>query len=144
MKFCRELKYYMSEELIEDKSTGMNYPVGSLGRGDMKITIYFMHYDNFTQAKEKWEQRKTRIHWDNLYFIMNGGDNCPEETAREFDTLPYEHKAFLTFGEYNEMKSAIKFKAVKNSTGPKLFMYRSVLQIGHVIDDWDYVSFFNS
>ena len=137
----------MSEELIEDKSTGMDYPVGSLGNGDRKIRIYFLHYDSFVQAKEKWDQRKARIHWDNLYFIMTDGNKCSEETAREFDALPYEHKAFLTFSEYKGVKSAVKFELNKNlegKAGPKLFMFRSALRIGHVIDDWDYVSFFNS
>ena len=63
VKFCKNLKYYVSCGLEECTDTEKDYPVGLLGYGDERITIYFMHYDSFAQAKEKWNDRKKRIHW---------------------------------------------------------------------------------
>ena len=153
VKFCRRLEHYLSldvsectdtEGLIPEKS----YPVGSLGTGEDEIHIHFMHYKNFQQAKEKWEERKKRIHWDNMFFIMTDGTGSSPEIAGEFDALPLRHKALLTYRDLPGIKSAIKLdipNAGENGIGaPHLFGFRSKLSARRVIDDWDYVSFLNS
>ena len=148
VKFCRELKYYISAPLLEDMHSGMSYPVGILGEGEKEIKIYFMHYDTFTQAKDKWDERKTRIHWDNLYFIMTDREGCNEELAREFDALPYEHKALLTFRDFDGVKSAVKLDTrgvtSNNSEPPLLLDYPSRYSPKRLLDYWDYVNFLNS
>ena len=140
------LKYYISQELTEHFEAGKNYPIGTLGEGDNRIKIYFMHYENFSQAKSKWDERKKRIHWDNLYFIMTDGNKCTEEITREFDALPYEHKALPTYRDLNGVKSAIKFKADLpfEGGGSDIFAYKSSISVKRLFDDWDYVKFFNS
>lgn len=151
VKFCKELKFYLSEPLIEYRTSQKNYPVGTLGSGQKLITVNFMHYDNFTQAKEKWEERKSRIRWDNLYFIMTDRGGCTEELAHEFDALPYEHKAFLTFRDFTGIKSAVRFNdyglpptGITGSEPPLLMSYKSEYSAYMLLDDWDYVTFLNS
>lgn len=56
------------------------------------IEIRFNHYKTFEEAVEKWEERKRRINWDNLYVMAIDGDNCSEESLQRFDALPYKHK----------------------------------------------------
>ena len=142
------MKYYLSEELCEDENTPMNYPVGILGSEDREIRIYFMHYASFSAAKAKWRERIGRIHWDNLYFIMTDREGCNEDLAREFDALPYEHKALLTYRDFPGMKSAVKLsphKAVSHDNEPPLVLsYCSRFSARRIIDTWDYVSFLNS
>ncbi len=103
MKFCRDIKYYLSQEMAEDKesSAKVGYPVDILGSEVRELRVWFMHgYADFANAKAKWEERSKRIHWDNIYFIMTDGTGCDEKLAAEFDALPYKHKAFLTYREH--------------------------------------------
>ena len=144
VKFCADLKYYIDQELTEYFEDGINYPIGTLGSGGKKIIIYLMHYENFSQAKSKWDERKTRIHWDNLYFVMTDGEGCNEELAKEFDSLPYKNKALLTYRNLEGIKSAVKLDIDSPLESGNLFRYKSGWTIKRVIDDWDYVTFLNS
>ena len=151
IKFCKDLKFYLSERLIEDKDSGKNYPVGFLGSGDKKITVNFMHYESFYQAEMKWYERTSRIHWDKLFFIMTDREYCNEKLAHEFDMLPYEHKAFLTFRDIEGVKSSVKFNDYglpptgdKGMDPPLLMSYCSEISALRILDKWDYVSFLNA
>ena len=113
----------MSQELQECILHEYTFPVGTLGEAEDKITVYFMHYDSFQQAKQKWEERCKRIHWDNLYFITNDRGSTPEEIIRKFDSLPYEHKAIITFRDFDGVKSSVRLpdKYIKYLTDEKEF-----------------------
>ena len=66
--FCLNLKEYISVELKESKEDDIPYPVGLLSpKGLPSIKVHFMHYETFNEAKQKWNQRKERINFDNLY-----------------------------------------------------------------------------
>lgn len=103
VKLCKNLEYYLNEELIEsdDKMQDgftklgggtIDFPVGKLA----DITIYFQHYPSFEEAKEKWNKRKNYIDENNLFFIFVGYDNTPLEVFEEYDKLPFKHKLLLT------------------------------------------------
>lgn len=64
------------------------YPIFSL----YDIKVHMIHYHDFQQAAEKWEERKQRINWGNV-FVMMGTDLW--YIADEFDRLPYKHKACI-------------------------------------------------
>ena len=78
--FCLHLKDYLDLEVAELKNSGQPYPVGLLSpKNKPPIKIHFMHYDNFKEAKEKWNERKKRINWDNIFVLST---MCyPKETA---------------------------------------------------------------
>ncbi len=98
IRIVSNLKFFMDCELSEVVQTKYSYPVGTLN-GDVKI--YFMHYQSFQEAKKKWDLRKTRVNYDNLYFMMTDRDGCTEEHIRCFDNLPYKHKIIFTAKPYN-------------------------------------------
>ena len=104
LKLASNLQHYMGLEVVEKQNRFDPYPVGTLG----DITLYFMHYHSFEEAKEKWNARKQRINWDNLFVMMAEKDGCTPEMVREFDALPFEHKVIFTINEYPDCKSAIK------------------------------------
>lgn len=81
MKFVGNLKWYLSLEPIEEKSTEYSYPVGRIG----DIYLYFMHYSSFDEAKSKWMERATRINWDNIFIAMTESPNSPVELYRRFE-----------------------------------------------------------
>ena len=66
IKFVKNLKYYLSLELIEETNNLENCPVGYLG----DIKIVFRHYKSFSEASDAWNRRKTRINFSNIYIVM--------------------------------------------------------------------------
>lgn len=56
IKFLEKLDYYLGQTLVETQSD-KDYPVAKLD----DITIYFMHYPSFDEAKRIWEKRTERI-----------------------------------------------------------------------------------
>lgn len=121
IKFCDNLKYYLSLDLEEFKecddswfrSIGgdrIEFPVGRLG----DIVIYFQHYKTFEEANRAWIRRKARINFDNLYFILL--DNKPSvETIQKFNALEYPKKLYMYYsGEY-EFENCFKIKNLENT-----------------------------
>lgn len=92
---------YLRAELTEQKMT-CPFPVGKLN----DIFVYFMHYESFAQAKQKWEERATRVDPDNLFVMMTDRNGCTYEDLQAFDALPYAHKVVFTHKPYPEIKSA--------------------------------------
>lgn len=53
IKFLEKLDYYLSQTLVEAQSD-KNYPIAKLD----DITIYFMYYPSFDEAKTIWEKNR--------------------------------------------------------------------------------------
>lgn len=139
--FIRLLKNfdgYMTKELSETTEDGIDYPIGKLG----DVTIYFQHYDSFEQAKEKWNERKTRINKDNLFVLFTDRDGCTYEDLVEYDSLPY-NKVVFTNKPYPEIKSSFYIKGFENleSVG-HCYEYMPGKRIKYY-DQFDYVQWFN-
>lgn len=99
IRFLEKLDYYLSQALVEIQSD-KDYPVAKLD----DLTIYFMHYLSFSEAKTTWEKRTARINRDNLYVILVQQNGCTEEILKKFDELPYKHKLALTARPMPEIK----------------------------------------
>lgn len=94
LRLLENLEWYMEQELVFDReeretNLGCMYPVGRIG----DVDIHFNHYKNFAEAKEKWDLRKKRINWQNLFVEMKSSN--PVEIA-QFDRLPFENKVVFT------------------------------------------------
>lgn len=141
IKFVRNLKWYMEQKLyFLEKQDPPGYPVAGLG----DIRIYFVHYKSTEEAVRKWNIRKERIDWDNLFIIGCEKDGCTYETLREFDSLPYERKVIFTKADYAEFSSAFYIEGFEEcrelgtiTNFKKQFLKRRYL------DDFDYISFLN-
>lgn len=51
--FLQHIHYYLTLP-VEKVDSDMDYPVGALKGVYGTIRLYFMHYDSFEDAKEKW------------------------------------------------------------------------------------------
>lgn len=103
IRFLKNLQYYMSlnlkfigykdskhsEVLIEHNQT--EKPIGVLD----DVEIIFLHYKTEEEAYEKWNRRKARINWDNLYIKFSKMNHCTEEHMKQFSELPFEKKILL-------------------------------------------------
>ena len=96
VRFLRAPREYMEKppvfkETMWQEILKFDFPVVTLG----DIVIYMNHYRDFDGAVAKWNERKARINWYNLFVTMYTED---ENIAREFDSLPYGKKVcFVPF-----------------------------------------------
>lgn len=138
VKMAGKLSWYMEQEIVEVK--GEKYPAGLLG--DVKLS--FVHYDTFEEGVRKWEERKQRINWDNLFIMGTDKDGCTYETLERFEKLPYKNKVAFTHIRYPELPSTFYIKGFeeKSELGVITFFKKQLLKRRY-LDDFDYVKFLN-
>ncbi len=124
VKFIYNLKHYLSIEPrfityreskykdILEKRAGSNIkcPIGVLD----DIEVIFLHYSTAEEALAKWNRRKNRIHWDNIFFKMSEQNGCSEAYLKIFDQLPTSKKIVFTHKDYG-LKSQIVFREYNNA-----------------------------
>lgn len=140
VKLLQNLKWYMNQPITPCKDSRFDYPTGMLG----DVEIKFNHYKTFDEAVCKWEERKKRINWDNLFILAIDGDECTYESIEKFDQLPYKNKVIFTHRPYPEFKSAYYIKGFEKEKGVGVLLYfKKQFLIRRYLDDFDYVSFLN-
>ena len=139
VRMVENLEWYMGQEMVEVKGEN-SYPVGMLG----DVRIQLVHYESFDEGFRKWEERKRRINWDNLFIIGTDRDGCTYETIRRFEQLPYKNKVIFTHVRYPEFSSAYHIKGFedRNELGVITFYKKQFLKRRY-LDDFDYVGFLN-
>ena len=154
LTFCENLRSYAAcplEAADEALSEKMGYPVGILRGGEAglpDITVYFVHYKDFAEARTAWVKRFARVNYEDLFFLMDRGMDARPEILDRFHALPYPHKVFFTHREdpvrwpdtfrlsyYTEDDFRIAFMYTFVSRG--LLQYR-------VLDEFDYVHWLNT
>lgn len=139
VKFAENLKDYLEQEFVEIKEES-RYPIGLLG--DIKIN--FVHYDTFEEGVRKWEERKKRINWDNLFIMGTDKDGCTYETIQRFEKLPYKNKVIFTHINYPEFPSAFYIKGFEDrSELGVITFFKKQFSKRRYLDDFDYVKFLN-
>lgn len=91
IEFLENLEFYLNCELTDAGIEGEI--VGLLNN---KIKLYGVHYSTFDELKQKWEERRRRINYDNLYVIGAYRDGCTDDLVKRFCKLPYKNKIFLS------------------------------------------------
>lgn len=146
LEYLENLEYYASAELFQIESD-KDFPVGRLVRGDRSITVNFMHYNTFEQAKEKWTERGKRLDYDNLMVLFNcpEQDKCSDALISRFFELPFNNKYLVTGNRVCcDNKPVVRFKVFdKNYYSGKLFKYKSPVSSKRHLGDWDYVRVIN-
>ena len=140
VRFLENLRWYMEQPITPYPGDRFAYPCGMLG----DIEIRFNHYKTFDEAIAKWEERKQRIDWDNLFILGIDGDNCTYESLRRFDALPYKNKVIFTHIPRPEIKSAFYIPGFENESGMGVALnFKDQFLVRRYLDDFDYVSFLN-
>lgn len=141
VKLLENLPWYMEQPITPCEDNRFDYPCGMLA----DVEIRFNHYKTFEEAVAKWEERKRRIHWDNLYILAIDGDNCTEESMRRFDALPYAHKVIFTHPPRPDIKSAFYLPGFEDRDGVGVALdFKQQFLIRRYLDAFDYVAFLNS
>lgn len=140
VNMLENLQWYMEQPILPYEDKRFEFPTGLLG----DIEIRFNHYKTFDEAVKKWEERKQRINWDNLFVLGIDGDNCSYETMQRFDKLPYKNKVIFTHIPYPEIKSSYYIPGFEVDKGVGTLLYfKKQFLVRRYLDDFDYVSFLN-
>lgn len=140
IKLLTDLKKYMNMELTFVKEDGIEYPIGALDG----IRIYFQHYKTEEEARSKWDARKERINYENLFVLFSDRDGCTKEDLIAFDKLPYKYKVVFTNREYSDIKSAFYIRGFEKEKSVGMCMaFTSAWSYKKYFDQFDSVAWFN-
>ena len=138
---AENFRFYMAQEVVERKDPSVNFPVGDLGG----LRIDFMHYSTFEEAKRKWDERKQRINYENLYFMLIEREGCTLDDLRRFDALPLEHKVVFTHRKYPAIQSSFYLPGFEKQGEVRLSMhYPKAYSIKRYVDKFDFVKWVNA
>lgn len=140
-EFCSKLEYYLQQELKFIKMPERKCPVAKLGG----VTIVFVHYRTEKEAKEKWEMRKKRINWDNMYVITSDGNEANLEDFKKLDRLNCKRKIIFTSRYRPDIKDSFYLKSLKGKESAAIHMITGHRLTGlwTWLDDWDFVAWLN-
>lgn len=154
LTFCENLRAYSAcplEPAEEPRSQKMGYPVGVLKGGSAglpDITVFFVHYKTFEEARASWVKRFARVNYDDLFFLMDRGMDAREEILDRFHALPGPNKVFFTHQEDpSRWANTFRLSYYTEKDYRNAFLYtfvrRGLLQY-RVLDEFDYVTWLNT
>ena len=141
IKFCNDIEFWLLQPVTEIKLEGVHYPVGQLGDSVSNIVIHFVHYRTFEEAKQKWNERKQRINYNNIFILLIDRD-CTEEDVSNFMKLKYKNKLIVSniARSYNNY---LYIKGYEDSELPIMTAYCSRWSVKKYLDIIDYVGWLN-
>ena len=152
--FVEHLNYYIKQPLIKIPTPFYNgneldYPVAILrGEGKLRdLELHFLHYSSFDEAQEKWETRKQRLNFEDLYVIWTFvGMDYNEELYKRAENLPVKKKVFFVNHPVDNEKypSFYYIKGFENQVGLGLISEFMNLKGERYYDQFDYVKWINS
>lgn len=147
VEILKHLDYYLSQEIVNTNDSQYNYPVGKIKKFDGigYVYIYFVHYNSFNEAIEKWYSRVKRINWDNILIMMTARDGCDYSVLQDFEDIAYENKVCFTLKPYPELPHC-KFARLDNGKELKGYISDMVNICGKrafECNGFDYVAFIN-
>ena len=144
LTFLENLRGFLSVDITEVTDSGYSYPVGDLSYGGKTVRFYGNHYKTFEEFREKWNERKERVDYDNLFVIMLNAEITREEIER-FEALPYENKLMIAGKTELERPFIVHHRLFESPTyiAGDMMSYKSRVSVKRYMDDIDYVGFLN-
>lgn len=137
VKFLLNIEHYLSAPLDFDKNANTPYPMGILD----DIPIHFNHYHTEEDAFEKWESRKKRINWNNVYVMLNDLDGVTKDDIIALKDLPCQNIIIFT---HNRFPNIPYTHYVGNQDKLSKILIRSKITGLYNFETWfDYVGFLN-
>ena len=142
IRFCKDIKYWIDVPMEKVEQEEFPYPVAMLGEGGIKL--HLVHYKSVEEAQNKWDERKKRINWDNMYFVTNDRNYCSEEFIKEFNELPFKHKVILSHIPKPNNSSVYYIRGFENEECIGVTTsFRTPISLRKNFDEFDYVRWLN-
>lgn len=139
IKFLEHINEYLSEN-VEFLDTDNEYPVGRI----KDITINFVHYKNNEEATKKWNERKKRINWNNIYIIACD-DNMSDEDVKKFSNMSqYRNKILFTNNKEHLIKDSIYINNIFEKADARLLNFCDITGKRYYQKVFNYVDWINN
>lgn len=143
IKFCENIDHYLSIDDIKRVTdctilNNVKYPIAILD----DITIHFMHYKTFEEAKKKWNERKKRILHNKLVILACDRDGMDETLISRFQKLPYKKVLFCN-KQYKNNKDCIYLKGYENLPSVGIITDPYGWTGKQPVDQFDWIEFLN-
>ena len=104
IEFLENLGFYLNCELT---NAGSKEEI--IGLLNNKIKLHGVHYSSFDELKQKWEERRHRVNYDNLYIIGAYRDGFTDDECENNDCIVI----MKNYKRYNEFPGADKMASCK-------------------------------
>ena len=143
LRFVHNLREYLSYDLRFVQGIDKT-PTAYCG----DVLIHFNHYKTEDEARQKWEERKKRVNYDNLFIIMADqpdGGVITHEDMLSLKDINCRGKVVFTVKEYDDMDYLVHLPKdpVKDCVNMYMFDKSPVLARYRWERVWDYVSWLN-
>jgi len=109
-EFISDPLFYLNTELIMVRDGDLHdgvWPIGSLGEGNRRVEMQFVHNSDFNEAKKQWNKRKQRLNEQNLFVKMGFSvQNKKDEWLAAFKDLSC--KKILFYNGDTDIKQVLK------------------------------------
>lgn len=144
IEFVSDLRGYFLADVQEEHRLNAAYPIGRIGHGDKVILLNFVHYKTFEEGRAKWNERKARVFWDNIFILVES----PEISEHDMERLSLlEYPVAVLGPENDDFEQRYNFyhgfKYYRGWYAGKALDYKSRLGLTKFLDDFDYISFLN-
>lgn len=122
------------------------YPLGKLhgdGKNIPDIEIHFNHDPDPKEACRKWNDRKQRIDWANLYLICYNLDDITMDQLKQLEQFPCNNRVVLTKEPLPEISWSYYIEPKMKYKFPFAYLGKDVFGVRHFEKEWDYISFLN-
>lgn len=145
MAFLQGLEGYLQADLREVTDAPESFPVGELTCDGKSIRIYFMHYRNFAEARQKWDARRQRVDLNNVYIIWQTMYLSPQD-AEAFERLPWPNKMVIAKNNPTDSPcvQTLEVLAKPDYRMGEILEYKSRFSLQRHMDDVDYIGFLNT
>ncbi|MHA6261273.1 DUF1919 domain-containing protein [Sporosarcina sp. CAU 1771] len=138
IKFINNLKVYLNTELTFKETSSGGYPIGLLN----DITIHFNHYENFDEAKAKWEDRAKRVDYNNLYIMLHDR-NLDYEDIKGIGSVKCKRLIVFSAKKYPEFEYVYQFKRYERIGKVGQFVIKDLDGFREFEKTFDYVEWLN-
>ncbi len=111
LRFLERPKHYLDFPMEFFEWPGRDFPIAKID----DIEVNFVHYKTKEECVRKWQERASRIVWDNVFVLATNHDGmCHEDCMERFDKLPYKNKIMFVTKNYPQYEWAIPIKQFNN------------------------------
>lgn len=146
-KLIEHLDYYLNCEVEDNGRNKDNKPTGIIrGNGSdiPDIVITFVHYATFADGKRKWDIRKQRINWHNIYLMMFDTDGVTRDDLQAVENFRCNNKVIFTPNkDFNSPYAYYIPIRGKNKYPPDYYLLRNAFGSTLIDTKFDIVSFIN-
>ena len=144
--FSIHLDIYMNQELVF-LQTERPYPVALLpGNPEQEVPqiyLFFNHTESSEQAKLDWNRRKSRLNWDNLFFILYNLDGLTPYDIMRMETVSCKNKVILTAEPLPDVPWSCTIKSRIGHHEGDTCLDRDILGRATFEKNFDFVSWLN-